>query len=109
MGRFKLVRTISLEGISDGWGADTFVRFNVLSPEASATLSTKLAAAGEDEDQLTAVFKEALKGAFVDGKVQLPSEGLSDAIADDIDDLPKGVLIEAFSRINGNVYSNPNA
>lgn len=109
MGRFKLVKTISLKGISDGWGAETNVRFNVLSPEASAEISAKLAAAGDDESQLTLIFKDALKGAFLDGKVQLPEEGLSDAVADDIDDLPKGVIIEAFGRISGNVYTDPNA
>lgn len=109
MGRFKLVKTISLKGISDGWGDDTQIRFNVLSPEASAELSPKLRDAGDDEEKLTVVFKSALKGAFIEGKVQLPEEGLSDALADDIDDLPKGVIIEAFNRINGNIYTDPNA
>lgn len=109
MGRFKLVKTIPLKDISDGWGDDTFVRFNVLTPEASADISTKISAVGDDEAKLTEIFKQALKGMFIDGKVQLPEEGLSDALADDVDDLPKGVIIEAFNRINGNVYTDPNA
>ncbi|MBV1778675.1 hypothetical protein KRR55_06055 [Paeniglutamicibacter sp. ABSL32-1] len=108
MGRFKLVKTISLNGISDGWGDDTFVRFNVLTTEESESFAKKLRPHAEDEVKVTEIFREALKSAFIDGKVQLQDE-LADAEADDIDDLPKGVVIEAWNNINGNVYSNPNA
>lgn len=102
--RLAIAKRISLKGVAEGWSDDCYVLIQPLTYGENKELKNTNTD-GLDDEKATEIMIGVIKRNFVSGKVMLYNDNgeaeLSDAEADDIENLPATALFNIFADITG--------